>query len=77
MNIKFISYDGKYPAACHGTLTLSKDNKIYSFEPHIDFHGDKDIIDMENLPKELKKYYKEIVKIIEDNIDFACCGGCL
>lgn len=31
--IKFISYTGKYPALCKGTLTLQIDGELVSFQP--------------------------------------------
>ena len=31
-NIKFISYDGRYPNLCRGVLILEYKNKEYSFE---------------------------------------------
>lgn len=30
-NVQFISYTGKYPNLCSGTLTLQIENKIYTF----------------------------------------------
>lgn len=33
-NIKFISYDGKFPCLCMGVLTVQIDGKIYKFGHH-------------------------------------------
>jgi len=35
------------------------------------------IIDVDELPDELKQYAHEIDEVFNDNVDYGCCGGCL
>ena len=90
--VEFISYDGRYPNLCSGTLTIKVDGKTYRLEdamvsggcimggPSTDWemwveYGDWKV-DLENYP-ELKKYEEEITKVVNDNVQQGCCGGCI
>ena len=39
-------------------------------------HGEW-VINVEELPEELKKYAHEIDKVFNENVEQGCCGGCL
>lgn len=88
--IEFISYDGEYPCLCMGTLKIKVDGKDYSLD-HVMISGgsigrseDWDMwaeqgpwtVDLEEYP-ELKPYEKEIAMVVNDNVPYGCCGGCI
>lgn len=95
MKIEFVSYDGKYPNLCSGTLILKVDGKNMKFDVHNAFWssggtcGFTDnykeevltkgewIVDPHYMPEFLLPHAKEIMDILNDNIPFGCCGGCL
>lgn len=86
-HIEFVKIYEKEWALCGSTVVL----KINDQE--IEFHrilssggsvswGDEDEINIGpwcvgNLPEYLKKYEEEITKIINKNVDWGCCGGCI
>lgn len=93
-NIRFISYDGKYPTLCGGTLILDIDNKEYWFTNCListgnsNFNNIDDYIVIKNKWKFNTDYnsnYQDelssndiniIEQLINDNIEWGCCGGC-
>ena len=88
--LKFVSYDGTYPCLCKGILKMELDGKIITFPRHCLISGgsifnedlEEDIIEDEwtidcyppNFPKELEDKATELVN---ENIPFGCCGGCI
>ena len=90
--VEFISYDGKWPCLCMGTLTIKVDGKTYSFKHAMISGGgvfggsstDWDMwseegdwkIDLGEHP-ELEPYLKEIERVVNDNVEHGCCGGCI
>ena len=90
--IKFISYDGKWPCLCFGTLKIEVDGKEYSLKgilhsggqilggpPDWDFEietGEWSISE-DDLPQEIRKYRKEIEDLVNSNVEYGCCGGCI
>ena len=92
-NVKFISYDGKFPNMCSGTLILSIDGKKVTFgkngeNPHFWYSG----VIFENpndyrkgtwqvnesfIPNEYLCYKKELKEIVRKYLPQGCCGGCL
>lgn len=91
--IEFISYDGKYPSLCLGTLVIKVNNEIYHLQNILSSGGEvyfagndysdpvitkgKWEIDDTLFPEKLKPYIKEIKEIVNENVEFGCCGGCL
>lgn len=88
--VEFVSYDGKWPCLCFGTLIIKVDGKTYSFKNAMisggcvmhdkDWnmwteHGDWEI-DLEKYP-ELESYKEEITRVVNDNVSQGCCGGCI
>lgn len=89
--LKFISYDGKWPNLCAGKLIMKLNNKEVIFPNYclssggsVSFTEDWDEIITsgrwtisefpKNFPEELKDYARTL---INENIDYGCCGGCV
>ena len=88
--VEFISYDGKYPCLCMGTLTIKVNGKTYWLNNKMisggcimrdgdwnmwSENGDWEI-DLEKYP-ELEPYKEEITQVVNDNVEQGCCGGCI
>lgn len=88
--VEFISYDGKYPCLCMGTLTIRVNGKTYRLNNKMisggcimrdgdwnmwSEHGDWEI-DLKKYP-ELEPYKEEIKQVVNDNVEQGCCGGCI
>lgn len=88
--VKFISYDGKWPCLCMGTLVLEIDGKIVTmpngcmqsgghvraYNDYADWKVTKGEWDV-SVPTEYEKYKDEIVRVVNDNVPYGCCGGCI
>jgi hypothetical protein len=89
--VEFISYNGKYPTLCYGVLVIKVDDKEYSLSGCLHSGGsvtsDSDWnfdvstgpweINESSLPVELQKHYEEIKKVVNANVEYGCCGGCI
>lgn len=87
--VKFISYDGKYPYLCMGILKIEVEGKIYTLENCLSTGGkvwfDDDLCEhveegkwtIYGLPNELEEYKSEIEEVVNKNVSWGCCGGCL
>lgn len=88
-SVKFISYDGTYPCLCMGTLTIKIKGKTYKlkncllsggsvrFDENWEAYVTSGDWELRNLPEELIKYQKEITQLVNDNVPYGCCGGCI
>lgn len=89
---EFVSYDGAFPNLCNGTLVIRVDGKEYSLEPYVlesggsvsfDDEWNEEVtqgpwkVDSDYLPEELKPFKAEITELVNDNVEFGCCGGCV
>ena len=88
--IEFVSYDGKYPCLCMGTLKIKVNRKLYSFNHAMISGGyickDDDCnmwatqgdweVDLSE-HSELEPYKEEIARIVNENVEYGCCGGCI
>lgn len=91
--VKFTSYDGTYPNLCSGTLVISIDDVQFKFKQGALRSGGSVSFDenwSENvssgpwtisewpkgIPKD-KKLRDAIIKLVNDNILWGCCGGCV
>lgn len=93
VNVEFISYDGAYPDLCSGKLIISingirhfisdglNSSKEVSLsvipDYYADIHKEKGKWWSVDVPKELEQYKKEIEKVVNDNVQQGCCGGCI
>ncbi len=91
-HVKFISYTGKYPNLCGGKLTLeidgdtaifgSKRHEDAQYEPfwHTSVMSPNETGEWETdvclLPEQFRKYALEIDKVLNENMEHGCCGGC-
>lgn len=86
-----IQYDGKYPNLCSGHLVVTIDGVVWDFGKYClssggcaYFTGDwEDVVEQgewsitdypEGFPEELKK---AVLKKVNEDIPWGCCGGCL
>ena len=91
-NIKFVSYDGRYPHLCSGTLVLNIDGEDVVFPcdclcsgGYIIFDNDwnADVvcgpwdIYTDLIPFDYRHLKNEILEVINNNVPWGCCGGCV
>lgn len=88
--VEFVSYDGEHPCLCMGTLTIKVNGKTYRLKNIMSSGGlvwhDEDWnfeveegdweVDLRNYP-ELEPYKEEITRLVNENIEHGCCGGCI
>ncbi len=90
MDIK-VHYDGAWPNLCAGALTLEIEGKAWEFPDYcldsggsVTFTDDWDAVitsgpwTIEDWPKGFPEELKEpVLKAINDQIGWGCCGGCV
>lgn len=88
-SVEFKSYDGAYPNLCSGTLVLKIDGEDYVFPKYsmqsggcVSFTADWDEVVEEgewyvDIPEELEMLEEKILKVVNENVPFGCCGGCV
>ena len=90
--IEFVSYDGKYPNLCGGTLKLRVDGEEWESyfclgsggSCEIDEDGEEHV---STGPWELYRWkfeedftkdeIEKIKRLVNDNVEWGCCGGCI
>lgn len=89
--IEFVSYDGRYPCLCMGTLVIRVNGKTYRLKNALVSGGDvlsnHDFSDMWTVKgewrvalydyPELEPYKEEIARVVNENVEYGCCGGCI
>ena len=82
-NIKFVSYDGDYPNLCSGILVLDIDGDEVRFENclssggdvYFNDHWEETVLSGEWTLRSDK--FKNFTKLVNENIEHGCCGGCV
>lgn len=87
--VEFVSYNGKFPNLCRGTLVIKVNGEEISLENYL-VSGercwfDKDRVGhvergnwrLSQLPNDLEQYRDEILKVVNENVPHGCCGGCI
>lgn len=87
--VEFVSYNGKFPNLCRGTLVIKVNGEEVSLENYLCSGGrcwfDKDWVDhvesgdwrISKLPDDLEQYREEILEVVNENVPHGCCGGCI
>jgi len=87
-DVKFISYDGSFPNLCSGELVIEVNGKVYKggftlcSGGSVSFTEDwQEVVTQGewsvSVPDELEEYQKEIEELVNDNVRWGCCGGCV
>lgn len=87
--VEFVSYNGKLPNLCRGTLVIKVNGEEISLENYLISGGrcwfDKGWVDhvetgdwrINKLPDDLEQYREEILRVVNENVPHGCCGGCI
>jgi hypothetical protein len=86
--VEFVSYGGDYPCLCVGTLVLAIDGELVSLENCLSSGGsvtfdddwNEEITEGEwsvDVPEEYEHLKDEITSLVNSNVPFGCCGGCI
>lgn len=87
--VEFVSYDGRYPNLCSGTLVLKIDG-VERVMPSYCMHSGGSVTFDNNwtehvgtglwsvdVPDDLSDLESEIEACVNDNVPYGCCGGCV
>ena len=88
--VVFISYDGKFPNLCSGTLRFKIGEHEFAWKYCLESGGRAPLDDeteygewavsFKKIPGLVggipKKIRQKIVEMVNDNIGYGCCGGC-
>ena len=87
--VEFVSYDGKYPCACSGILTLRINGDIVEFPKYCMHSGGSVSFDKNweptvekgpwtvDIPDGYEGYAEAITDCVNANVPQGCCGGCI
>lgn len=87
--VEFVSYDGRYPNLCSGTLILRIDGVERVMPPHCMNSGGSVTFDSDwlehvssgpwsvDVPDDLADMRPEIEACVNANVPHGCCGGCV
>lgn len=92
MEVKFISYDGKAPTLCSGTLVIEVAGVQFKLKDVLESGGSVtfdeewedtitegpwEIADYAKFPEELEPFKEKILELVNENVEHGCCGGCV
>ena len=86
--VEFVSYNGRYPILCSGTLVLRINGELVSFKDclvsggsvTIEKNGIENVETGEwsvDVPEQYKALKSEISAVVNANVEYGCCGGCV
>lgn len=86
--VEFVSYNGKWPHLCSGELVLRIEGKEVNFDCCLcsggcvwfDDEWSEHVEDgpwSVDVPEEFAQYAEEITEVVNDNVPWGCCGGCV
>lgn len=86
--VEFISYDGEFPNLCRGELVLKIDGEIVRLDRCLCSGGsvwfDSDWMEhietgewTVNVPEKYEYLENEITEVVNENVPYGCCGGCV
>lgn len=87
--VEFVSYDGKFPCLCHGNLVLKVNGQVRElgdcltsggsvwFDENWGDHVECGEWSVDDLPKDLEPFRKEIEACVNEHVPQGCCGGCV
>lgn len=89
--VEFVSYDGSYPTLCFGTLIVRINGQEVNlgnclssggscgFDEEYDEYVNYGawLVDESSIPSEYLQYKQQIEDVVNQNVPYGCCGGCL
>lgn len=89
--LEFVSYDGRFPNLCSGILVLRLDGELITFKSYslcsggsgsFDKDWNEEVTDgswyISEFPKKFPKELQEqAVKLVNDNVPWGRCDGCV
>ena len=87
--VEFVSYNGGFPNLCRGTLVVKVNGEEVSLKNYLCSGGQCGFDENWNtcvetgdwrlcqLPDNLEPYREEILKVVNENVEHGCCGGCI
>lgn len=87
--VEFVSYDGDYPHLCLGKLVIKVNGEEITLENYLISGGqcwfdadDNEVVEKGDwriglLPDDLEQYRDEILRVVNENVEHGCCGGCI
>ena len=87
-NVEFVSYSGSYPNLCSGNLVLKIDGELVNlgrclcsggsvwFDDYCSEHIEEGEWSVD-VPEQYKHLEDEITAVVNENVEYGCCGGCV